>query len=41
MRGREHVLGRFGVDRLVGDIASLYARLLDEVGERRRIASAR
>lgn len=40
-RGREHVLGRFGVQRLVDDIASLYARLLDEVDERGRIASTR
>lgn len=40
-RAREHVLARFGVERLVSDIADLYRRLLDEVDARRGGASAR
>lgn len=34
-RGRERVLARFGIERLVEDVAALYARLLAEVDARR------
>lgn len=37
--GREHVLARFGVERLVTDIADLYDRLLAQVDQRRRASS--
>lgn len=40
-RGREHVLARFGIDRLVRDIADLYGRLLDEAGRRDGRVAAR
>jgi glycosyltransferase involved in cell wall biosynthesis len=38
-RGREHVLGRFSLPRLVDDVDRLYRRLLQEAGGRRDGAS--